>query len=350
MSCFRTELFSFFQKQFFKKRSWALYLLLFPGSLFFELLVFVKNFLYDHKILFPRRVAITVISIGNLSVGGSGKTPLILFLADKFHRKGRKVAIISRGYGSLFSKKNEPTLLFPEGKYSYEEVGDEALLYLKRAPFCQVIIGKDKYKSQLLAQERGANLILLDDGFQSRYLHRDLDIVLLKKRVFTDSFLPLGPLRERVGSLKRADLIICDFEDERIEKKIIACTGAPLLFLERKLTGIKDLYGGEKKELDKVIAIFSAIADPESFKKFLEVRGSKIVDEEFFLDHSKIDLLKLKKLSQRAKEKGALILLCTEKDAVKLPQEISLVLPIYFVEMDVEISHKGKKIEELLLK
>lgn len=350
----KQKIFLYFQKNLQNSSFGWIKVLLFPCALIFQCLVFIKNFLYDHKLILPKKSSIPVISIGNITVGGSGKTPLVIYLAKRLHNRGLKVAIISRGY-RLDDVKKE-SMILQTNEYSHEEVGDESLLYLRRVPFCQIIVGRNKYKSLQIAEKNGADIALLDDGFQSRYLKRDFDIVLLKKSTFKRSsfdlystisrFLPLGPFREDLRSLKRADLIICDFKDENFEKNIHLFSKAPILFLNRVIKAIKE-NDRQIKDVPKKIAIFCAIADPYSFKNFLMDNHFEIVDEKFYLDHQAFDFLDLKQFALRALTKGAHALVCTEKDIVKL-SNIKLSLPIYFIEMDLRIENFDDKIQDFL--
>lgn len=265
-----------------------------PFSWLYAFVVFLRNQLYDLNLLPITRVPCTVVSVGNVVAGGTGKTPFIHLLASSFPH--RKVAILSRGYGSM---------------------PDEALLLAKNLPHVKVYVGKDRVR---LAQAAALNadLILLDDGFQHRRLYRDFDIVL--KRHEKTHYLPWGFLRD---SPKRpADAAFTVGKD-----------------LELSLKKILDLQGREIPSIrGQKVALFCGIAKPERFKKTVESLGAQIVFEKFFADHEAADLSKLPKDN---------LLLCTEKDAVKLPPTD---LPIYFLQMQMRWLKDPKEWEKLIEK
>lgn len=252
-----------------------------PFSFLYAFFVFVRNRLYDLRLLPVTRVPSTVVSIGNIVAGGTGKTPFVELIASSFSH--RKVAIISRGYGA-----------FP----------DEAVLLARRLPNVKVYVGKDRVLLAKIAS-REVDLILLDDGFQHRRLYRDFDIVL--KREEKERYLPWGFLRDEPRRLKKAHLV---------------------LTLGKDLTlGVKKILDLKGKEIPSIAgeraAIFCGIAKPERFKKTVESLGAEIVFEKYFADHEAADLSKLPRES---------LLLCTEKDAVKL---VPTDLPIYFLQMEM---------------
>lgn len=326
-------------------------------SYIFQFFVFLKNFAYDIGFFKPYKVRTKVISIGNIVAGGTGKTPFTIYLAQKLLEKGYKVAVISRGYGAKKIKKDRTYVLNQnlEVRHSIEEVGDESYLIFKRLPKLYVIASKNKVKSAIEAENLGCDVILLDDGFQSRKLFRDLDIVLLSfdAPLSNGHFLPAGFLRESKKSLNRADLVV--FTNVKDEKAIPSIkTNCPYIFSSSQISDLIEIDGKRKEEpseffkKNKKIAIFCAIANPVRFYEVLSAKGYEIVDAKYFLDHSYFDLNFLKNFSCFAKEKGASAIVCTEKDRVKLPQNISLCLPIYYVQLDHKIIIGEEKLEELL--
>ncbi|MGB7978599.1 MAG: tetraacyldisaccharide 4'-kinase [Chlamydiales bacterium] len=260
-----------------------------PLSWVYAGIVRMRNQLYDWRLLPVEKVPCTVVSVGNLVVGGTGKTPFVHLLAAAFPHK--KVAILSRGYGAL---------------------PDEAMLLAKRLPNVKVLVGKNRAK---LAREaaKEAELLILDDGFQHRRLHRDFDIVLMREK--KERYLPSGFLRDSPARLKEADAVFVSEKDFTLVVKRI-------LDLEGNL--ISSIRGRE-------VVIFSGIANPSRFKKTVLGLGAVIISEKIFADHAVPDLSKLPRSS---------LFLCTEKDAVKLPPTD---LPIYYLEMEVQwISEQGR--------
>lgn len=261
-----------------------------------------------------------VVSIGNIVVGGTGKTPFVLYLAKAF--SNRKVAILSREYGKVL---------------------DEPLLLQRRAPFCKVYVGKDRRDLAKRAKKEGAELILLDDGFQYRKLFRDIDIVLLSKEdpFGKGHFLPWGFLRDSPKRLSKADLVV----------------GTPTLEVEKRVEGVFD-FSERKKDIQKGerVVLFSAIARPESFEKTVSSLGFIVLFHKIFADHEKPTFESLLELAKRAKEEGAERLLCTEKDFVKWRKDSHLickiedVIQLNFVEISLEIKRGQKELQNLIAK
>ena len=174
-----------------------------PLSALFGLAVWTRNTLYDRGIARAHRLRGPVVSVGNLSVGGSGKTPFVLLLGDLLKARAIKFDILSRGYGR---KTRGVALVDPAG--SSRDFGDEPLLLARRLAV-PVIVGEERYQAGIFAEKKfGPQLHLLDDGFQHRSLARDFDIVLVTPEDIRDRLLPAGRLREPVGSLRRADAIV----------------------------------------------------------------------------------------------------------------------------------------------
>lgn len=265
-----------------------------PLSWIYAALCFIRNALYDLKILPSKKVGCTVVSVGNIAAGGTGKTPFVRLLASKFPH--RKVAILSRGYGAF---------------------ADEAALLARRLPQTQVFVGKNRAKlAEKIAPD--FDLIILDDGFQHRKLFRDVDIVLTNGE---KHYLPWGFLRDNPRRLRRADTVFDQSE------------------LELKVHRILDLSGSVIPSIQgKKVAIFCGIAKPKRFKKTVEALGAEITAEIFFADHGRIDLSLLPKAD---------LYVCTEKDMVKLTKT---GLPIVYLEMQLAVSQKLNSIEKLVEK
>jgi tetraacyldisaccharide 4'-kinase len=261
----------------------------------------------------PIRVNTTVVSIGNLTVGGSGKTPLILALAERLSKKYR-VAVVSRGYkGTL----RVPTLICDGAGplAAPEKCGDEPYLIATQLPHLRIAVGRDRVAAARLVED--ADLILLDDGMQHRRLHRDADLVLVSPRDLTDHLFPRGRLREPISALKRAQLAICT---EGMVKEI------PALSAEIVPRDPPDLEG-------KRVALYCGIARPERFRNMVKSLGGNITSELFLGDHQPITESQLRSLA-----KDADLILCTEKDWVKRPQ-IELPIPHLPLPVELQFSH-----------
>jgi tetraacyldisaccharide 4'-kinase len=302
-----------------------------------------------------RRLRFPVISIGNLSTGGSGKTPLTIALAQALTRRGFRVDVLSRGYGrqsKLASRVN------PNG--TAEDFGDEPLL-IARNTGLPVFVAPQRYDAGLLA-EADAQLIseqnpqptihLLDDGFQHRQLYRDLDILLLNHKDLADRLLPAGNLREPLRALQRANVLAIPADEPEVEqylREIVPIDRnsetprwlGPVWRLRRTMR-IPSVNGP--------IAAFCGIAHPEQFFAGLEAAGLKLALREVFPDHHRYTAHDLDCLIAAAREACATALLTTEKDMVRLAAVSSALpesLPLSAVRLRVEIEDQAAIIDWL---
>ncbi|MDR3624824.1 MAG: tetraacyldisaccharide 4'-kinase [Chlamydiales bacterium] len=333
-----------------KQRGIAVSLLrsfLFCLSLGFRCISTLRSKAYDRGFLKQSRVSVPVISIGNIVAGGTGKTPTVMMIADIISKE-HKIAILLRGYRSDAEKKELPTLVGASSDIL--KVGDEAVLLAKRLPNALVVVCKDRKKGAGAAIQNGATLLILDDGFQHRRLKRDLDVVVVdaQKPVGNNYFLPRGPLRESSKALKRAHLIVltnCHNKEESNNaiEYLEAYTDAPVVCTAPCIEGIYDFNDKEQKiSLEgKKVAIFCAIAHPENFKKTVELAGAKVVHELYGMDHRAFSAKDLKKFRTDAYLKGALMLLCTEKDRVKIIEEFTLHEQIALMWIKMKLQIKG---------
>ncbi len=298
---------------------------------FMEAGVHLRHFAYDQNLFATHRVSTPVMSVGNILAGGCGKTPFICFLSEKLAKTG-KIAILTRGYRSQAEKETKPRLVQEEDDAAL--CGDEALLLKRKFPHIDVIAGRDRVAGALAAEERGAKLILLDDGMQHRALHRDVEFVLLpasdplgegpwKK----SSFLPGGLLRDSPRRLGAADLLVFTgvAEEEEflsLQKRVAPYSSAPVVGMKERL-----LHG--EKIAGKKIALFCGIARPQRLISAVEALGCEIVHLELSPDHLPLPSLAL--FEERAQQKGADCLVCTEKDVVKMPPNSFVVLGVELV-------------------
>lgn len=295
-----------------------------------------------------RRLNRPVISIGNLSTGGSGKTPLTITLAKALTLHGFQVDVLSRGYGR---QSRLPAHVDPSG--TAEEFGDEPLLIAREAAV-PVYVAQQRYQAGLLA-EMGASrqqdvndrqrptAHILDDGFQHRQLHRDIDILLLNSEDWRDSLLPAGNLREPLSALRRATVIAIPANVPTLEADIrnYGYQG-PIWHLRRKM---------EIPAVTGPVAAFCGIARPEQFFAGLESAGMKIVARSIFPDHHRYTPADLTRLTTAAQQAGATALLTTEKDAVRLGKLVASLpesLPLKTVHLRTEIENEEEAINGLL--
>lgn len=286
------------------------------ASIFYGLGSGLKNKLYDKNIIKPKKVDAFVISIGNISTGGVGKTPIVAQIANYLTSNGEKVAIISRGYGGKLSNNNINVI--SDGKnifYNAKLAGDEPFWLAQNAGKTIVITTKNRYKGAKYAVENfGASKIILDDGFQHRKLHRDLDIVLMDSKMGfgNEKLLPAGPLREGMEAFSRIDKLVIvskDTEHSRAEKlaKIMAKKMKIETFIcYTEPDFVYNIKTGEKlPERTEAVAL-CAIGQPKQFYDFLNnYKISQTID---FDDHH----------CYTETELPAGIIITTEKDAVKM--------------------------------
>lgn len=278
----------------------------------------LKNWLYDNRIIKPKKVNAFVISVGNMTTGGSGKTPVVLEIARYLNKKGEKTAIISRGYGGRLS--NKEVNVISDGKsvfYTASMAGDEPFWLAQKAQGVCVLTCKDRYKAAKYAIENfGVTKIILDDGFQHRKLHRDVDIVLMDSRMGlgNEKLLPAGPMREGAEALERIDkLLIVSKNTDHTKAEKFARIMEKRLSIETLVCYtepdyIYNIKTGEHLEEGEAVTAMCAIGQPRQFFDFL--KGFYVKDEIAFEDHhqySPIDLVDIT---------GNII--TTEKDAVKL--------------------------------
>jgi tetraacyldisaccharide 4'-kinase len=334
-----------------------------PLSIPFQVGVQIRNRLYNLGILPSHKVDAPVISVGNISVGGTGKTPIVLLLVERLKKlrpgKGLKIAIISRGYGGTA----KGTTVVSDGRRTLSDpftVGDEPYMMAEAKSGATIIVDRDRLRGAKFACEMfKANLILLDDGFQHRRMKRDLDIVLLDGRnpLGNRLLLPAGFLREPVSSLSRAGLVVLSKsvgDDKELEErcaKLSALIKRPVI-----ATRVVPKYwrGVSRAELHdansirgKRVAAFAGIAHPSSFFETVEQLGAEIAIRIPLPDHCSYGKFYLDKIAREFVLSHAEWLVTTSKDAVKLPPILRL-LPVFHLEIEHQIAAGVNILDELL--
>jgi len=282
--------------------------------------VSLRNWLYDRGFLKTCSFSVPILCVGNLSVGGSGKTSLVRFLAQNL-AEDYHTAVLLRGY----KRSTRGTVVVSyrgEVRASWKEVGDEAYMLARLLKNVSVVVSEDRcLGANLAVEELKAQLIILDDGFQHRRLKRDLDIVLLKEKDLKDRLLPFGRLREPLGGLKRAHAVVLTYQDlKEWEFKI----EKPTFKLYRKNWRVVSGEGEVLDFKDKSFVAFCGLGDNEQFFKTLERLGIKTEEKLSFPDHYHYEGFKL--------QKGKLYL-TTLKDFFKLEPAENL----YYLDFDVEV-------------
>lgn len=307
----------------------------------------VRNWMFDQGWLRQYSPPVpVVISVGNIVAGGTGKTPAAQMIAQEFYADYR-MAFLSRGYRSKVEKLKKPTILSKGSGplHSAEQCGDEPYLLAQRFPKALVYVGKDRLQASNMAAQDGADLILLDDGMQHRFLARDYDVVILDAQdpFGQGYYLPRGFLRENLTSLARADLIIVNHagSQERyasILKQVEHYSCAPVVGTAMEVEGIIDFEGALIETLaNKKVAAFCGIANPDNFFDTLECLQAEVVLKSYISDHFSFTKDQLEKMCRKAREKGAEMLVCTEKDRVKIPDNLTLSLPLVWLKMRLRL-------------
>jgi tetraacyldisaccharide 4'-kinase len=306
--------------------------LLGAASLAYGAGVLGRKLLYDLKVLPRRRIAAKVICIGNLTTGGTGKTPAVLLAAETLRRRGHDVSIVSRGYGRTAPKKDVTVLI--DGRHTdWQLCGDEPWMIHQslNGLGVPVLVCPDRAKAGALAVEMyGSRVVILDDGFQHLKLHRDLDVVLVNARdpFGGRSLLPLGNLREPVSALRRAHLVIVTHADRITAPELAALRdeihaihpGVTILESAHKADHLLNVRTEKKHTLahlkGKPVVAFSGLGDPLSFESQLESLGASLAQTWRYPDHHAYTESELRSVEAL---RGGLPLVMTFKDFVRLP-------------------------------
>jgi tetraacyldisaccharide 4'-kinase len=290
--------------------------------------VALRSSLYDRGILKGHRLARPVVSIGNLSTGGSGKTPFVIALGDLLKERGIEFDVLSRGYGR---RSKQTIVVDPDG--TPEQFGDEPLLIARKLQV-PVVVGADRYQAGLLAEKQfSTRLHILDDGFQHRRLHRDFDIVLLPEDDLKGTFLPFGRLREPLGSLRRADAVALG-PDTRPPRRALQ------VWRVRRHIYFVDSRAGT--------VAFCGIARPEQFFSGLKQLGMEVKASISFPDHHRYQQRDIERLLRIKTETGAKEFITTEKDAINLGPLLAELRTFRTAGLELELQDAQKVIDALL--
>ncbi len=301
-----------------------------PLSAIYGSVVRTRNALFDRGLARARRLQGIVISIGNLSAGGSGKTPFVLMLGELLKASGVKFDVLSRGYGR---RSRGVLLVDPAGLP--QEFGDEPLLMARKLEV-PVIVGEDRYAAGRFAEQRfGPQLHLLDDGFQHRALARDFDIVLVTPQEASDRLLPAGRLREPLASLGRADAVV-----------LTSGSSADTFPVQGKLVW-RVRRGILPKNIPPRPVVFCGIARPKNFVLQLRAANIEPAAEAFYRDHhaySEKDIRELIALKLKSEAGG---FVTTEKDAVNLGAHLSALEPLSVVPVRMELADAANVLDTM---
>ena len=325
--------------------------LLVACSLPYGLIIRLRATAYTWGLFTTKTLARPVISVGNLTVGGTGKTPSVAMLARHFLVRGKRVVVLSRGYGGTLNGREA---IVSDGETVFltaAESGDEPFLLASAVEGLAVVVGADRYSAGLLAMERlSPDIFILDDGFQHQRLKRDLNILLLdSRRPFGNNrVLPAGLLREPRAAGNRADLIIYTRSNEGGEPDHFP--GIPACRAFHHLAGFTD-NGGEPRPFADLVGLkgvaFAGIADPEPFFRDLKDEGLDLVDTLPFPDHCSYGEEDIARVLGTIASSGADYLITTAKDAVKLGGYRHRLPNLYTAELEMWVADPGPLVAQL---
>lgn len=325
----------------------------------------VRLFLYQHRILRHHTLGCQVISVGNLTVGGTGKTPVVEIFARRLQQEGRRVAILSRGYKKrelpllrrmwdriTLAEKNRPPRVVSDGRKLLLDVrmsGDEPYMLASHLNDVAVLVDKDRVKSGRYAINKlHCDTLLLDDGFQYLDMEHRIEIVLVDRQnpFGNGHVLPRGILREPFTNISRAHVIFitkCGPEGAaELNARLRAMnTGAEIIESRHCPRYLQDVYTEERKDLAVLrglsVVALSGIAAPKGFEDELVRQGAGLADCARFADHHRYSQQEIIDIINRGVQLGANAIVTTEKDAVRLPFVDKRAIPLYFLRVDVEL-------------
>jgi tetraacyldisaccharide 4'-kinase len=353
------------------KRAGILRGILLVISSIYRLIVSFRLRFYGKHLFRSHQVGCPVISIGNLTVGGTGKTPVVEKLARDLTSRGRKVAILSRGYKSVRRKgiggDTAPVRIVSEGGallLDSKTAGDEPFMLAKNLRGVAVVVDKDRVAcARHAVTELESDLLILDDGLQYLRLHRRFDIVLIDREApfGNEHILPRGTLREPPENLRRATHILitkCDGSDlTELHQRIRRYNRtAPIIECRHRPVDLQDFSTGESIPIASLqglrAASLSAIASPESFEQGLRKLGVTLDLTQSFADHHRYSKSELTRFLKRCTRRGVSCILTTEKDAVRMPRLLNQEIPIRYLRIEIEIlkgeEHWNRMLEQIV--
>lgn len=338
------------------RAGWPVRIGLFPvylASLAYGAVMRARRWCYRAGVLPIRRLPAVVVCVGNITTGGTGKTPAVVHLARRLNENGIKTAVISRGYG--FQVAGEYLIVAgPDGaRLKGGEAPDEALMTARKLPGVPVIVSPDRYRAGRAAVDLfGAEVVLMDDGFQHLGLFRDIDVLALDGANPTGNglVLPAGPLREPVSGARRADAVwITGQGKARLPARLGALLGGKPVIRARTVpvglaTAIGEAEAPQSLSGTRVF-VFCGIARPERFFKAVGRTGAAAAGYAAFPDHYRYTTHDVERLNRRARDAGAELMLTTEKDLARLPADAPFALPVTALSVDLEVAGDDALIE-----
>lgn len=332
--------------------SWLVRAVLWPLSLAYRVGLAIYLWVYNIGLRKRCKLGVPVISVGNLTCGGTGKTPAVQTICRMLKEQGHKVVVLSRGHGG--SARGVTIASDGENVLSTSaEVGDEPILLAKTLPGIPIVVGKDRRKSGKLACERfSPEVIVLDDGLQYWQLHRDLDVVVLNARKpFGSRFVfPMGDLREPISGLRRAGLVLLTGTESLADAECDAVRTAvsklapeiPVFSSNHQPVCIRNVETGEENDLNWIagrsVFAFCGIGQPDSFLRTLRDLGASICGNLIFPDHYRLSDRDITAIIDGAKACGAEAVITTEKDVARLDDALIPNLRTLVIKLEIEDS------------
>ncbi|MFL3045108.1 MAG: tetraacyldisaccharide 4'-kinase [Candidatus Neomarinimicrobiota bacterium] len=327
---------------------------LFPLALFYWGLMFWRNLFYNIGVFVSHSLPCKVISIGNMTTGGTGKTPAVIYFAKLLKKNGKRVAVLSRGYG----RSTTGTIVVSTGNYNiknWQLVGDEPALLAEKLPDIPLVVDENRYRGGVyITKHFNPDVIILDDGFQHRTLDRDLDIVLLNSNQSGIAYklLPYGLLREPWHHLKRADITILTKNNIKRPSHFIynKLKSLKIVSYNSKIMPSESLIGTKGNIIlvnamqnERTIAV-SGIGDPSGFELLLKKLCLNVIDHISFDDHHHYDKEDLKIIKTIMEKQGARFIITTEKDLIKLRTiKHEICKKVYALPIQFSLSKKGQR-------
>lgn len=333
---------------------WALLQALAPASWVYSAAMRARSLAFEKGLLHIEHAPIPVVSVGNLIVGGAGKTPVVIELTRRLFAAGHRPAVLTRGYGA---ERDDARLVADAGglHLDFRQAGDEPLLIARRCEGRTVLAGPDRAELALRAAgEHGSTVAILDDGMQHRRLHRDLEIVVIDASapLGNGRALPGGPLREPISALARANLVWLSRTDElggrpmstaaELET-LVSRFDLPVVRACYRIAGLTDLIGGDPRPVEwldgRSVHALSGVARPRSFLQTLTAAGARLTGNSDFGDHHAFTAAEFSAVLDEAKREGAQVV-TTEKDAQRLAAlapDAKTVAQVAVVVVDTEV-------------
>ncbi len=305
--------------------------ILLPVSGLYGGAVSLRNFWYDRELLTVKKLPVPVISVGNISVGGSGKTPFVMYLIEKLLSAGRKPSVLTRGYKRI---SNELVISCPghDSAQDVQSLGDEPALISQNFPDVPVAVHPDRYRSGLeVIRKYGADVFILDDGLQNRELHRDIDFILMKSTMsdLKDHYLPAGNLRDSKRRLADADVVVLTShgdafssnQDFAAVRRFSSSPVAGISYVPSRLIDMTGVAYPLDNLKGKEVAAFCGVANPDRFFGNVAAFGASVVRKTKFRDHHWFDEYDIDEVFGGDEE---LLAVTTAKDAVRIFQDEEL--------------------------